>query len=194
MLSRMGHVIRNWWNKMLIPWYFIFHSCLVRLPIVYVCGHPLKHFVLGKHIMIHRYASFKFYDVSGSEQLLKIGDNVQIGFFVSFDVAGRISIGENTMIASKVTFLTENHGIDLTKGIYDRQPLRAGNVTIGKNCWIGENVIVLPGASVGDNSIVGAGAVVTKDIPSNSIAVGNPARVIKSFNFQTGVWEKNIKG
>ena len=63
-------------------------------------------------------------------------------------------------------------------------------VHIGKNCWLGAGVIVLPGITIGDDTVVGAGSVVTKDIPSFSVAVGNPARVIKRYDDALGVWVK----
>ena len=57
-------------------------------------------------------------------------------------------------------------------------------------CWVGEKVIIMPGVTIGDRSIIGAGAIVTRDIPPYSIAVGNPAKVIKRYNFKTHSWEK----
>ena len=67
---------------------------------------------------------------------------------------------------------------------------RTRPVFIEDNVWIGESVSVLPGVRIGKNSIIGANSVVTKNIPENSIAVGNPARVIKKYNFETSFWEK----
>lgn len=63
-------------------------------------------------------------------------------------------------------------------------------VKIGKNCWLGEGVIVMPGVTIGDGSVIGAHSVVNKDIPPATIAVGSPARMVKQFNYDTERWEK----
>ena len=63
-------------------------------------------------------------------------------------------------------------------------------VKVGKNCWLGEGVIVMPGVTIGDGCVIGAHSVVNKDIPADSIAVGSPARVIKHYNINTKRWEE----
>ncbi|MEI8273741.1 MAG: acyltransferase [Paludibacter sp.] len=85
-----------------------------------------------------------------------------------------IHVKANTLIASKVTIMSHDH----CKRI-DNQPILA-DVYIGKNCFIAVGAIIMPGVTIGDETIVGAGAVVTKSIPSNCIVVGNPARIIKT--------------
>lgn len=74
--------------------------------------------------------------------------------------------------------------------IVNDRPLSSKPVVIENNVWIGELCSVLPGVTIGENSIIGANSVVTKSIPANSITVGNPAKVIKQFNFETKHWEK----
>lgn len=74
------------------------------------------------------------------------------------------------------------------KSNYLSQPLETKPVTIGRNCWIGARVIILPGVTIGNFSIIGAGSVVTKDIPEYSIAVGNPAHVIKKWDPDSKAW------
>lgn len=109
------------------------------------------------------------------------GKNIHVGartFFNSgckFQDQGGIYIGEDVLIGHNVVIATLNHLED---------PERRGGmipkpVKIGNKVWIGSNVTILPGVNIGDNAIIGAGAVVTKDIPMNAIAVGNPARVKK---------------
>lgn len=87
-----------------------------------------------------------------------------------------ISIGDNVTITNS-TILTHDASLKETLGY-----TFVSKVTIGNNVFIGYNSTILPGVSIGDNVVVGAGSVVTKDIPSNSVAVGNPCRVIKSYD------------
>ncbi len=89
-----------------------------------------------------------------------------------------ISIGENTFIGPNCGFYTAIHHTnsqERVKGYESAKP-----INIGKNVWIGGNVTVLPGVAIGDNSVIGAGSVVTRNIPQNTIAVGNPCCVIKN--------------
>ena len=86
---------------------------------------------------------------------------------------------------------SENHGMDPeSEKSYMRQPLVSKPVSIGDGCWIGEKVCILPGVTIGKKCVIGAGSVVTKSIPDYSIAVGNPAKVVKQYNFETQHWEK----
>ncbi len=90
-----------------------------------------------------------------------------------------VTFGDNVFIAPNCGFYTAGHPLNVTernKGLEYAKPIHIGN-----NVWFGANVIVLPGVSVGDNCTIGAGSVVVKDIPANSLAVGNPCRVIKKI-------------
>ncbi len=89
-----------------------------------------------------------------------------------------IYVGDQTMFGPNVTLATAGHPVDPTlrgRGLQYNMPVR-----IGKNCWLGAGVIVLPGVTIGDNVVIGAGSVVTKDIPSDVVALGNPCRVVRS--------------
>ena len=90
-----------------------------------------------------------------------------------------IYVGDHTMFGPNVTLVTAGHPIlpRLRELVYQFN----APVHIGKNCWLGAGVIVLPGVSVGDNSVIGAGSVVTKDIPANVVAVGTPCRVVREI-------------
>ena len=91
-----------------------------------------------------------------------------------------IYVGDNTMFGPNVVLATAGHPIlpELReKGYQFNLPIH-----IGKNCWLGAGVIVMPGVSIGDNSVIGAGSIVTKDIPSNVVAYGNPCKVIRPIN------------
>ncbi|MFI8787871.1 sugar O-acetyltransferase [Streptomyces sp. NPDC055105] len=113
------------------------------------------------------------------------GSNITIGArtFVNYhltalDVA-RITIGEDCQIGPNVQLLTPTHPVEPQPR---RDKLEAAlPIAIGDNVWLGGGVIVCPGVSIGDNSVIGAGAVVTKDIPANVVAVGNPARPVRTL-------------
>ena len=104
---------------------------------------------------------------------VKIGKNVTIMNGFQCMSAGGLTIEDNTMISLNCTIATNNHDM------YDRYVITCKPVHIKKNVWIGVNVTILPGVTVGENAVIGAGAVVTKDVPDNAVVVGNPARVIK---------------
>lgn len=157
-----------------------------------ICGG--KRIKLGTHTRIFPYSRIQCFEFISGKQLspkLTIGDNVLMGRNTTILCANEVTIGDNTMFASYCFVSDENHGIDLSTGVrYECQSIELSSVHIGNNCWIGEKAIILPGVSIGDNSIIGAGSVVTKSIPKDSIAVGNPAKVIKKYNFETNEWER----
>lgn len=93
---------------------------------------------------------------------------------------GGIEIGDDTFIAPKVNLVTLNHVLNP----YERSTTVAKPIKIGKRVWIGIAATVLQGVTIGDNSIVAAGAVVTKDVPPNTVVGGNPAKVIKKIEIQ----------
>ena len=114
------------------------------------------------------------------------GKHVHLGKYVyaNFNLTcvddTHIYIGDNTMLGPNVILAAAGHPVlpSLRKQGYQyNMPVR-----IGKNCWLGAGVIVLPGITIGDNTVVGAGSVVTKDLPPNVVAVGNPCRVLREIN------------
>lgn len=113
------------------------------------------------------------------------GYNIEVGenFYANVNLVildgAKVCIGDNAFIAPNVGIYTAGHPLDFptrNKGLEYAYP-----VTIGNNVWIGAGAIILPGVTIGDNVVVGAGSVVAKDIPSNSVAVGNPCRVVKEI-------------
>lgn len=111
-------------------------------------------------------------------QFISLGKNVFINHGCSMLDAGGISIGDDVLIGPKVCLVTENHPLDPN----DRKALLPAPIVIGKNVWIGAAVTVLPGVTVGENAILAAGAVVTKDVPANVVVAGVPAKVVKSLS------------
>jgi acetyltransferase-like isoleucine patch superfamily enzyme len=108
----------------------------------------------------------------------KIGKNVFINFDCVFLDLGGITIEDDVLIAPKVSLLSEGHPVDPS----DRQSLIPGHIHIKKNAWIGAGATILPGVTIGENAVVAAGAVVSKDVPDNTIVGGVPAKIIKSIN------------
>ena len=109
-----------------------------------------------------------------------IGKNVYANFNLTLVDDADIYIGDYTMLGPNVTIATANHPIlpELREQIYQYNL----PVHIGKNCWLGAGVIVVPGVTIGDNTVVGAGSVVTRDLPANVVAVGNPCHVLRKIS------------
>lgn len=108
------------------------------------------------------------------------GKGVYANFNLTLVDDTHIFVGDYTMLGPNVVIATAGHPI-----LPELRPLAYQYnmpVHIGKNCWLGAGVIVLPGVTIGDNTVIGAGSVVTKDIPANVVAVGNPCRVLREIN------------
>ena len=115
------------------------------------------------------------------------GKRVVVNFNCSFVDDGDIFIGDDTMIGPNCTLATAIHPVSPRLRKYKIQ--RKKPIHIGRNVWLGGGAIILPGVTVGDNSIVGAGSVVTKDVEPNTIVVGNPARVLRKITADDDLYE-----
>lgn len=125
-------------------------------------------------------------------KFVHFGKNVYANFNLTLVDDTHIYVGDSTMIGPNVTIATAGHPIlpVLREKVYQfNLPVR-----IGKNCWIGAGAIILPGITIGDNTAVGAGSVVTKDLPANVVAVGNPCRILREIGERDKVYYyRNLK-
>lgn len=134
---------------------------------------------------------------SDSGVVIRIGDRVQVNDYVHIAATDLIKIGHDVLIASKVFITDHGHGrysgsqehSDPETPPYDRV-INSAPVIIEDKVWIGENVVILPGVTIGEGSVIGASSVVTKSVPKRSVAGGNPCSIIKIFDEESGRWEK----
>ncbi|MCM1300347.1 MAG: sugar O-acetyltransferase [Alistipes senegalensis] len=108
---------------------------------------------------------------------IHIGENAFVNFGCVFLDLAPIRIGDRTMLGPNVQLLTAHHPMEARERATGKETGRP--IVIGDDCWLGGGVIVCPGVTIGDRTIIGAGSVVTRDIPADTVAVGNPARVVQ---------------
>ncbi|WP_160035595.1 DapH/DapD/GlmU-related protein [Paenibacillus sp. An7] len=112
---------------------------------------------------------------------ITVGKNVFFNTGCSFQDRGGIRIGDGSLIGMNVTIATLNHGLSVeTRNVTYPSP-----VVIGQNVWVGSSATILPGVTIGDHAVVAAGAVVTKDVPNNTVVAGVPAKVIKNIDTES---------
>lgn len=135
-----------------------------------ICRHLFKE--CGRNVNVESGASFH------SGRNIRIGNNSGVG--INADIGGEVTIGNDVMMGPNCVILTRNHQFDRTDIPMNQQHFSEYKpVHIGDDVWIGQNVIILPGVEISNGVVIGAGAVVTKSVSAYSVAVGNPARVIK---------------
>jgi acetyltransferase-like isoleucine patch superfamily enzyme len=142
-----------------------------------------KHIYLGSHTFIAERSYLSVVIAGKDEPSFVVGDNVCIGSDFVISCVDSIRIEANVLIADRVFIGDSIHDYhDLNIPIID-QPMKAmGSVLIEEGSFIGINAVILPGVTVGRNAIVGASAVVTKDVPSHTVVAGNPARIVKRIS------------
>jgi acetyltransferase-like isoleucine patch superfamily enzyme len=183
LIKRLYKNINHWFVKRFIAPQF---DSLGSIPEI---AHPRSLVIFGRNIHLGKYAQiicasdncvrFTSWPSKQADAKIVIGDFCLISPGVRISAAKSIRIGDNAMLAANVSISDSDW-----HGIYNRiRPFRCTKpVVIENNVWLGERVIVNKGVIIGENSVVGAGSVVTKSIPANSVAAGNPARVIKTIN------------
>ena len=144
---------------------------------------PFNQFSLGERSVIEDFST-----INNGVGDVFIGDRTIIG--LGNTVIGPVKIGNDVMFAQNIVVSAMNHGYEDISIPPSKQKDIIKLITIDDEVWIGANCVITIGVTIGKHSIVGAGSVVTKDIPPYCIAVGNPARVIKRYNSETSTWEK----
>lgn len=149
---------------------------LLKVARFHAYGHvePRRRLTAGPGLRMSPTASLR------NGERITLGRDVHVGercYLWAGDTTGRILIGDDVLLAPEVFLTASNYGTAAGRLVRE-QPKREADVVIGDDVWLGARVVVLPGVTVGDGAIVGAGSVVTKDVPANAIAVGVPARVV----------------
>lgn len=150
-----------------------------------------QYMICGNNVVIGENSKLLCYNriENVGKPVLKIGSNFNATRRFTVQCGNSVKIGDNVLISSDVFIIDYNHGTDPRTPNYLDNPLETkGGVEIGDGVWIGNNCVILQNVSIGKKSIVGAGSVVTKSIPPYSIAVGNPAKVIKKYDHSTEKW------
>jgi acetyltransferase-like isoleucine patch superfamily enzyme len=128
-------------------------------------------------------------NVTTNNPIIKIGDRCYINPFNRIGATSCLEIHDDVLMASNIFISDSDHQyVDISTPIRDQPWISKGPVIIESGCWLGDGVKIFGGVKIGKNSVVGANSVVLKDIPSYSVAVGIPARVIKKWDFTTGQW------
>lgn len=156
-----------------------------------------RHIRFGARMTCGRGCRFEAYPPSGEGVTLTIGDDVQINDYCHITASGSVVLEDRVLLASRVYISDTSHGaygpdadpaLNAPGTTVKDRPLAIDPVRIKENAWLGEGVAVLPGVTIGRNAIVGANAVVTKDVPDDTIVAGNPARPIKRWDAAVAQW------
>ncbi len=137
---------------------------------------------IGENVRLSGKPSFAFSTHLYAEPSITIGDNTFIGHLTAFSIGKSISVGRDCLIAGNVSIAdNDGHPLNYLERIEHLPPHMEDvrSVTIGDNVWIGRHAVILKGVTIGDRAVVGTRAVVTRDVPPDTVVVGNPARVVK---------------
>lgn len=149
---------------------------------------------IGNNVGIGRYSRLEAIvtDIPGPAPVLRIGDATHIEEYFHVAASQVVEIGKSVLIASRVYITDHNHSYsDINAPISSQGVDNKGPVIIEDNAWLGEGCAVLPGVKIGRNSVVGANAVVTTDVPPYCVVAGVPARVIKRYDFELSNWVRD---
>lgn len=144
---------------------------------------PFNDFELGTESIIEQFST-----INNGVGAVTIGDKTIIG--IGCTVIGPVKIGNQVMLAQNIVISGLNHGYEEISIAPSEQKTVTNPIVISDRVWIGANSVVTAGVTIGKHSIVGAGSIVTKNIPDYCVVVGNPAKIIKKYNFDTSKWER----
>ena len=164
----------RWYIRLLAPLYQhrgkrskIYSSVRMDTP-------PYRKFFLGDYSVVESYSC-----INNAVGDVMIGSHTRVGLHNT--VIGPVTIGDHVNLAQGITITALNHNFADKSQRIDQQGISTNAITIGNDIWIGANAVVLPGVTIGDHSVVAAGAVVTKDVPPHSLVAGVPAKIIKEI-------------
>ncbi|WP_233260947.1 DapH/DapD/GlmU-related protein [Pedobacter sp. HMWF019] len=138
---------------------------------------------MGKNSVIESYST-----VNNGVGDVFIGDHTIVG--LSNTIIGPVEIGNGVMLAQGIVISGLNHGYMDINQSPSTQKVVTKKITVGDDVWVGANVVITAGVSIGKHSVIGGGSVVTKDVPEYAVVVGNPAKLVKKYNFESCIWEK----
>ena len=145
---------------------------------------PFNPFSLGARSVIEDFST-----VNNAVGAVRIGDRSRIG--LGNTIIGPVRIGDDVNLAQGITVSGLNHNFEKICAPIAAQGVSTSEVVIADDVWIGANAVILAGVSIGSHSVVAAGAVVTKNVPECCVAAGNPARIVKYYDREAGLWKKN---
>lgn len=184
LLIPKGEARPRWWVKVFMnPFYHKRGKRSVIRSTVRKDVLPFNQFILGEGAVIEDFSV-----INNGMGDVAIGKNSFIG--LSNVIIGPVEIGNNVILAQHVVISGLNHGYEDVNVPIKEQPCTFQKITIGDDSWIGANVTITSGVIIGKHVVVAGGSVVTKSLPDYCVAVGNPARIIKQYDFNTQQWEK----
>lgn len=164
----------RWYVRMLAPLYQHRGKCSKIHRSVRMDTPPYRKFSLGDYSVVESYSC-----INNAVGDVIIGDHTRVGLHNT--VIGPVTIGNHVNLAQGITVTALNHNFTEKDMRIDEQGVSTTPVTIGDDIWIGTNAVILPGVTIGDHSVVAAGAVVTKDVPPHTLVAGVPAKIIKTL-------------
>jgi acetyltransferase-like isoleucine patch superfamily enzyme len=175
LLTRLAYIEREFPSSI---------SLWARLDVIPRAQHHERHRLsLGKNTLIE---SLCVVCTWHGDVILEDGAGIGIGSIVM----GPVLIGEGSVCSQNCFISGQSHHYQDVSKNFLRQGVETQQVVIGKNVWIGANSVILPGIKIGNNSVIGAGSTVIENIPPYSVAVGNPAKIIKQYDFEAKLWKR----